>query len=104
MHSETFHPDKGDPGIQFEEDQTEIDDDADLLSAKGICTLKNKLVKCCPQTHVDNFHTTAEQRKNEKLSESCPQTTRDHTLLAEKREIRKLSDSCPCETTRGRRK
>ena len=119
MHSETFHSDKEDSEIQFEE--IILNDGDDDLLRKNL-QLKNKLVKSCPQTRVDDLRTAAEQkneirvhtcpqtsldnfqlteqRKNEKLSESCPKTTRDNIPLAEKEEIRKLSDSCP-ETTRG---
>ena len=61
MHSETFHSDKEDSEIQFEE--IRLNDGDDNLLRKNL-PLKNKLVKSCPQTHVDNFHNAAE-RKNE---------------------------------------
>ena len=64
VHSETFHSDKEDSEIQFEEFRPKISS-VNLLRKDP--SLKNKLVKCCPQTHVDNFHTTAEQRKNENV-------------------------------------
>ena len=86
MHSEAPHVSKANSEVQFEE--IRLNDDDDDLLRKNL-QLKNKLVESCPQTHLDGFQ-TARQRKNEMLSDSCPETTRGHIPLAEKEENEKV--------------
>ena len=59
---------------------------------------KNKLVRSCRQTHIDNLCSAAKQ-KNEICVQTCPWTSVDSFQSAEQRKNEKLSESCP-QTTR----